>query len=242
MNAARREFNSRRYEAEYAASQAPYPPYPAAYPPSGYENNGYLEQPQPALSAPRSAPAEKQSAKIDFGELRERAQTDGIRIKTAGSIGEKKKGASEAPAAVFNKGLTLFKAALITFCILLAESLVIFFVKDKIGVSGLYPAVGCGIGLAGFLLCTILYACGYRPQARRSKHPAYILNASILFVIGVIVVSMIAVYLKVDLKQPSELLKYVILPVVYLLDLVFFSVFYYLFSLAGKSAATQNQS
>lgn len=60
--------------------------------------------------------------------------------------------------------------------------------------------------------------------------------------IGVIVVSMIAVYLKVDLKQPSELLKYVILPVVYLLDLVFFSVFYYLFSLAGKSAATQNQS
>ena len=61
-------------------------------------------------------------------------------------------------------------------------------------------------------------------------------------VIGVIVVSMIAVYLKVDLKQPSELLKYVILPVVYLLDLVFFSVFYYLFSLAGKSAATQNQS
>lgn len=39
----------------------------------------------------------KQSAKIDFGELRERAQTDGIRIKTAGSIGEKKKGASEAP-------------------------------------------------------------------------------------------------------------------------------------------------
>ena len=118
---------------------------------------------------------------------------------------------------------------------MIAESLAVFFVKDKIGVSGLYPAIGCGAGFLAFLVCTIMYACGYRPQARWSKHPAYILNASILFVIAVIAVTMIAVDLKVDLKQPAELLKYVLLPVAYLLNLVFFAVFYYLFSLNSKT-------
>ena len=50
---------------------------------------------------------------------------------------------------------------------------------------------------------------------------------------------MIAVYLKVDLKQPAELLKYVLLPVTYLLNLVFFAVFYYLFSLNSKNSANK---
>lgn len=81
---------------------------------------------------------------------------------------------------------------------------------------------------------------GYRQQARRSKHPSYLLNASILFVIGVIAITMIAVYLKADLKQPTELLTYVILPVLYLLNLVFFAVFYYLFTLSAKNSASQN--
>ena len=51
---------------------------------------------------------------------------------------------------------------------------------------------------------------------------------------------MIAVYLKADLKQPTELLTYVILPVLYLLNLVFFAVFYYLFTLSAKNSASQN--
>ena len=113
--------------------------------------------------------------------------------------------------------------------------------RDKLDISGLYPAIGFAIGFVAFLTCTILYACGYRQQARRSKHPSYLLNASILFVIGVIATTMIAVYLKADLKQPTELLTYVILPVLYLLNLVFFAVFYYLFTLSSKNSAPQNQ-
>ena len=242
LNAARREFNSRRYAAGYAApadqfytSPAPYTAAAAGYAEGG--RNGPLSQ-TPVQSAPF---AEKQEQRIDFGDLHERARTDGIQIKTAGSMGGKPKAAGDNFAPVFNKGLTLFKAALIAFCIVIAESLAVFFVKDKIGVSGLYPAIGCGAGFLAFLVCTIMYACGYRPQARRSKHPAYILNASILFVIAVIAVTMIAVYLKVDLKQPAELLKYVLLPVAYLLNLVFFAVFYYLFSLNSKNSAAGNE-
>ena len=81
-------------------------------------------------------------------------------------MGGKPKAAGDNFAPVFNKGLTLFKAALIAFCIVIAESLAVFFVKAKIGVSGLYPAIGCGAGFLAFLVCTIMYACGYRPQSR----------------------------------------------------------------------------
>lgn len=243
LNAARREFNSRRYAAEYAngSAEPPYPGYGVPYPaPSGFLENEYRRPAQPRTApAPETAPAAAKQEGIDLDDLRRRAQTDGIRLKTAGSM-DAGKNKAEAPASAptfFNKGLTLFKSALITFCIILAESLVIFFVKDRLNVSGLYPAVGCGVGLAGFLLCTVLYACGYRPQARRGKHPGYLLNASIIFVIGVIVVSMVAVYLKADLKQPRELLAYVILPVIYLVNIILFAVFYYLFSLNAKNSA-----
>ena len=210
----------------------PYPGYGVPYPaPAGYREEDYRRP------LPQNPPAaQSSSGQIDLDDLRKRAQSDGIRLNTAGSMGTGAKAkAAESPAPVYNKGQTLFKAALITFCIILAESLAIFFVRDRLHISGLYPAVGCGVGLAAFLLCTVLYACGYRPRARRSKHPGYILNASILFVIGVIVVSMVAVYLKADLKQPAELLAYVILPVLYLLNIILFSVFFYLFSVYPKN-------
>lgn len=241
LNAARREFNARRYAASETAYgySAPY-----AAPPAGYPNNGYgtseFRPSEPSPTPNPSFPSEDTASKIDFGDLKQRAKADGIQIKTAGSMGNKNRSADNNFAPTFNKGLTLFKAALIMFCIVIAESLVIFFVREKLGVSGLYPAIGFAAGFAAFLTCTILYACGYRQQARRSKHPSYLLNASILFVIGVIAITMIAVYLKADLKQPTELLTYVILPVLYLLNLVFFAVFYYLFTLSAKNSASQN--
>ncbi|MFQ7076678.1 MAG: hypothetical protein ACLRSW_01275 [Christensenellaceae bacterium] len=82
MNAARREFNSRRYAAGYAVpadqfytSPAPYTATAAGYAEGG--RNGPLSQ-TPVQSAPF---AEKQEQRIDFGDLHERARTDGIQIK-----------------------------------------------------------------------------------------------------------------------------------------------------------------
>lgn len=173
LNAARREFNSRRYAAGYAApadqfytSPAPYTAAAAGYAEGG--RNGPLSQ-TPVQSAPF---AEKQEQRIDFGDLHERARTDGIQIKTAGSMGGKPKAAGDNFAPVFNKGLTLFKAALIAFCIVIAESLAVFFRKGQNRRFGALSRNRLRRGISGFSrvydhVCLRLSPPGPQEQASR---------------------------------------------------------------------------
>lgn len=51
-----------------------------------------------------------------------------------------------------------------------------------------------------------------------------------LFVIVTVLASMVAVYLKADLRSARELLAYVVIPVAYLFNIVLFALFYRLFS------------
>ena len=105
-----------------------------------------------------------------------------------------------------------------------------YFLKDYMNVSVAYPAIGFAIGFVLFAVCAVLYACGYKPRQRLRKHPSYILTACIVFVITVIIATMVAVYCKAQIFIPSQLLAYVVFPVLFLTNIVFFVTFYYLFS------------
>ena len=192
----------------------------------------------------------------DFSLLNERAQADGIKLRTSGgaqfnesakagsgrqdeaqnafyssaSYGAQNSGATRGANGLFNKGKTLFKAAFVIFCIVLAESISIYFFKDRLNVNGLYPFVAFSGGFLTFLICTIMYAGGYKPRVRRTKKCGYILTACVLFVIVTVLASMVAVYLKADLRSARELLAYVVIPVAYLFNIVLFSLFYRMFS------------
>jgi hypothetical protein len=178
-----------------------------------------------------------------YHSLHERAQSDGIRLNTAGNmrspaIPQREIAVANANepsryAKTYNVGVTLFKAAIIMLCIVAFESIVVFFTKDYLGVPAYYPAIGFGIGFFAFLVCAILHARGFRPNVRRKKHPSYLLTTAILFVICVIAVTMIAVYLKADISNPAQLFAYVIVPVVYLSNILIFTAFYHMFSIKG---------
>ncbi|MBQ4269438.1 MAG: hypothetical protein IJB97_07325 [Clostridia bacterium] len=129
----------------------------------------------------------------------------------------------------FHKGFTLFKAALIVFCIVAAESLASFFLKDRFNLPVWYPVLAFSVATATLIVCTILWAIGFHAKARKQKHAAYFLTASVIFVICFLVVSMIAVFLQIDLTTPNNLIAYLIIPTVYLLNVIFFAVFYHLF-------------
>ena len=107
--------------------------------------------------------------------------------------------------------------------------------KDFLGVTALYPILGFIGGFLPFVVCAILYATGYKPRVRRRKHPSYIVTSAVIFVITVIIVTMIAVYFKAQVSNPDELLAYIILPVVYLANILVFTGFYYLFSVRSSS-------
>ena len=104
--------------------------------------------------------------------------------------------------------------------------------KDSINVPFYYPLIPLAIGFIFFIICTFLFANGYKAKVKRSKHASYISTATILFVVRMIAVAMIAVYLRADLAQTNVMLSTIIIPVIYLSNIFFYSIFYYFFSKA----------
>ena len=64
------------------------------------------------------------------------------------------------------------------------------------------------------------------------KSAAYIFTATILFFVGLIILSMIAVYCKVPLEQPVTFLKFIVVPAIFLTNIILFPTFYHFFGLA----------
>ena len=207
----------------------------------GYGYNNY-QQPSGGYSQQNNHPSFN-----NHESMQERAQRDGIKLNTAGmrnyQAQPQQRHTNPTPAhhahahthaGHYNVGTTLFKTALIILCIMAFESLAVFFIKDYMGVSALYPVLGFSAGFLVFLACSILYAMHYKPNVRRKKQPSYLLTAAILFVICVVIVSMIAVYFKAQISIPSQLLAYVIVSVAYLANNLLFAIFYYAFSVTSN--------
>ena len=191
-----------------------------------------------ALQNQRFAPVyTQQNAHGDFSDLQRQAQSDGIRLRTAGEQ-HRETAPSPTPTAsangYFNMGLSLFKSAFIIFCIVAFEALFAYFIRGYLGVSVLYPLIAFAGGFVAFIVFAILYAQGYKAKVRKKKHSSYLLTASVIFVITVIVTTMIAVYFKAETSNPAELLSFVVLPIIYLFNIVLFAIFYRLFSSRSK--------
>ena len=171
-------------------------------------------------------------------ELYKRAERDGIRLnsRTAPTRTPAATYAKPAkPTPTFNKGATLFKAALLTFCLLAVECIIVYFMKDNLGVPFYYPLVPMAIGLVFFAVCAILYACGYQSKAKLKKSGGPIFSAVILFFVGVITASMVAVYYRAPLAEPTVLLSFIALPAIFLTNLVLYPIFYHFFAISNKN-------
>ena len=110
------------------------------------------------------------------------------------------------------------------------ESLLVFFAKNYLSVSILYPIIGFTAGFIPFIVCAILYASGFKSNVKLKKHASYILTTAIIFVICVILVTMVAVYMKAQISLIPQLLAYIIIPIGYLINMLLFVAFYYTFS------------
>jgi hypothetical protein len=184
------------------------------------ENYGYAPYGQPVPQNTRT--------------LTETANQDGITVYTTGKM-ERATVESTNPkkaktTATYNVGATLFKTTIIIFCIVAFESLSVFFGLEELGITPLYPLIGFSLGFIAFLVSTILYLQKYKPNAKLKKSAPYITTCVIIFVIAAIAVTMIAVYMNAKLSIPSKLFAYVIVPIVYLLNIIFFAVFYRMLS------------
>ena len=217
LNAAARDLRNRQLSQPYSSTE------------QNYNANAFgYAQPQ--------APATQNNTQTNTQQdLRERAHAEGIKLNMAGNLHSVAQTATydnkpTTSNGIYNVGRTLYRAALIIFCIITFESLLIFFLKDTLALSPIYPIVGFGCGFLLFITCAIMYASGFRPRARRKKHAPYILTAAVLLVISILIVTMIAVYCKAEMDNLAQLFGYVIFPITYLTNILFFAVFFRLLS------------
>ena len=203
------------------------------------EYNAQPRTPAYSPAAPAYDSAYYASGNSPMDELYKRAERDGIRLNSRTAPQRSPAAAYAKPAKptpTFNKGATLFKAALLTFCFLAVECIIVFFMKDTLGVPFFYPLIPLAVGLVFFAICSILYASGYQSNAKLNKKSAgYIFSAVILFVVGIITASMVAVYCRAPLAQPTALLSFIVLPAIFLTNLILYPVFYHFFAISNEN-------
>ena len=205
-----------RQEAVYAAPPAPQPkPQPVPTPKA--------EAPvQPKKTAPTPPPRSLDG--VDFYDIEMRAAADGIRITTSG--GGSKPVTTTLSVNLVHKGKALFFSALIVFLLCIAEGSLTLGLLRTLQLPRFYPYLIWGAGLAVLLVCGLAYVNHYGERALR-RTGNLLVNTIVTYALCVIVILIIALAGNIDFSDAGQLMTYVIIPVVFFLNIVVFAVAYY---------------
>ncbi len=161
---------------------------------------------------------------IDFADLESRAAQDGITIRTAGG---KMRHAADLSESIVHKGKALFLCGIVTFIFCVVLGSVVLGVQSSAGLPVFYPYFIWCVGLAVLLVTGLAYANHYGERALRRTGPV-LLNTIVAYILLVIVTLIVALTARADLSLSSQLLTFVIIPVIFFFGVVLFGVTYYL--------------
>ncbi len=164
--------------------------------------------------------------RIDFQDVEEQARYDGLRVWTAGGATTKK----EMPENFFNKGFALLKASLVFFAIAILETIFVVLFKDTFNIGMRYTAIMLFIACAPPVVCAALYFAKYQPCCKRLKNNASIYNGVVAFIAAFILLVAVDLIMDVNLTQPMVVVKYLVIPLIYLLNIIVFATTYYFLS------------
>ncbi len=174
-----------------------------------YSNTVRAEEEEAVL--PRQAASTADG--MDFYDLETLAAKDGIKINTAESV--------------VNKGKVFFFCAIVVFLFCLAEGSVILALLDQFSLPVFYPYLIWAIGLALLLVTGVAYANRYGERALR-RAGSFLINAIVIYALLVIFTLILALGLKIDFTQASDLGSFVIIPVIFFFNVVIFAIAYVL--------------
>ena len=189
--------------------------------------------PRPAAPKPQEAPAPKKTAPtppprsldgVDFYDIEMRAAADGIRITTSG--GGTKPVTTTLSVNLVHKGKALFFSALIVFLLCIAEGSVTLGLLRTLQLPRFSPYLIWGAGLAVLLVCGLAYVNHYGERALR-RTGNLLVNTIVTYALCVIVILIIALAGNIDFTNIGQLMSYVVIPVVFFLNIVVFAVAYY---------------
>lgn len=189
--------------------------------------------PRPAAPKPQEAPAPKKAAPtppprsldgVDFYDIEMRAAADGIRITTSG--GGTKPVTTTLSVNLVHKGKALFFSALIVFLLCIAEGSLTLGLLRTLQLPRFYPYLIWGAGLGVLLVCGLAYVNHYGERALR-RTGNLLVNTIVTYALCVIVILIIALASNIDFSNVGQLMSYVVIPVVFFLNIVVFAVAYF---------------
>ena len=189
--------------------------------------------PRPAAPKPQEAPVPKKAAPtppprsldgVDFYDIEMRAAADGIRITTSG--GGTKPVTTTLSVNLVHKGKALFFSALIVFLLCIAEGSLTLGLLRTLQLPRFYPYLIWGAGLGVLLVCGLAYVNHYGERALR-RTGNLLVNTIVTYALCVIVILIIALASNIDFSNVGQLMSYVVIPVVFFLNIVVFAVAYF---------------
>lgn len=190
------------------------------------------DYPEELYDDPNDLTGIKVSGNLEFYDILEHAEYDGIKVYTSGGYKKKDIAAPVAvPTSFYNKGLTLFKSALGVFLVALVEFLLVLLTKSASGVSLGYCFTILALDIAMLLTFTLLMFSGFGKNVRRKRgDKSCIVTACILFAIFALIVAAVAVGSSAPMTSMGEIMKNIGIPLIVGLNIPLFSIFFYLFT------------
>ena len=210
---------------EYAPGPEPEPPVQQ----SVIQEQTTEEVRQENIAAQRSTQYADAStaSNVEFYDIEERAESDGIRVTT--SNGARNRAVSGKPSGnVFDKGKALFMSALYVFVIALVECIINLCIKNAIHSHPAYVVLPFALTFVMFGIFLFLYLKGYGKNSRKTQSRSYISASLILFANLVIIVCLIAYFIISAGNGITfvQVLKYAILPCIFIFNIPLFAIFY----------------
>lgn len=200
---------------------------PAAPPVQPMQNQPFDDEPAVTYSEQSYESARPLTpGRIDFQDVEEMARYDGLRVWTAGNASQKR----EMPENFFNKGLALLRASLIFFAFAITETVLAAVFREDLQLEPWYLITMLVCAAVPPVVCMILYLAKFDPCCKRLKNNTSVYNGIVAFIATFILLIAVDLIFDVNLTDPVAVVAFIVIPLVYLLNIIIFAVAYYFLS------------
>lgn len=180
---------------------------------------------------PAAKSAETQSATpvsgIDFRDIQKRASRDGLRVDTVGGETVSPVSASSDGVNTVHKGKALFLSSIVVFFWCMLVGGITMGIRSNLTIPVAFPYLMWGFGVVLLLTTGLLYANHFGENRLRKPSLAFI-NSIVVYALIVIVSLIVALSVRIDFSDTSELMTFVLLPAIYFVAVLIFGICYFL--------------
>lgn len=207
-------------------AQQPESPAPQTY----AAQPSYTEQPRAAVQPEAAATphAGNTASNIEFYDVEEKAQNEGLRITTTN--GSRNRTMAKAVGNTFDKGRALLLTAIYVFIVALAECIINHCLHNVLSSGVAYIVIPYVLAFVMLGVFLFLFLNGYGKNSRKTQSKSY-LSASLVIFINIVLIIVLIAYLVIyfgsaDLSTGIQILKYAIFPIIYAFNLPLFALLY----------------